>query len=906
MTHVNLDDPNSIPFGQLSPYNDKVLISYERGYTKDVSTSVVAFVYGGLIKHPNSRQLMLREFPRIVREKAITMYYSERNQIMIEALKKALAQKYKNIQSKKALLQTGSRLIDFIPGVDIFANNIVGEEMMAIRHRIRQLERSNIIDRAQKEERENIGWLYRVQQELERLHNAGKDIKKFDFVHYKQIARELRIDHENSEGRILPKHLTAELRMILEDDELAGILSFWIRNRIGNDDDDSAEILFRNKKKVMNAFFSSKGFSEADIQTHLSAMDEIAQNDMMTRIFFLWKKGAIGVDVKVEDVPNSKAMSFDDIVAKYQQSMSEGQRKGLIEISRGDNGDLTMAEISNMEGGQPIQIQDVNSQDLNSLNFQQTIEMGNYTFPSVISYIFYEGLRHLNVEHSTAYQQSHGDVMALINFYYDNINSNIDRTVRERVPIAVSNLYRKNIQTAHNKLDRLLVTTGDAPLNLKLTDSVDQLFAELFPAELAKIREQLKYKVGDQKVNPLSENELPKAPIDIMMKDVIPNEAEKKWLLSEVNEVVRGLKLFRECQTKKTGKNEPLSKKNVDKVMSLYTMCFDSKSVKGNIDVESAELPVDFVQHIHRSEKLGKYAIDQVWSYLLFLRSGLARLYITSSITSSITEQTIDQFKKISSRLSERSLQTDPSGKVMFSAGMDVKDRVKKNHIANAFLSILYTVQPSTGMVKLDASDFEFASQLLSGSKSKSSSETNSSDHIIRFLQRNSMLKESDIPSISRIVGDSLANLCNDEKAMGRVLAFEIKESSQHDDEDIFDRGDGGEGGEGGEGVNDNDVGMDDEDLKKNDEKNDDEGEDRGDRDSYDDNEDNEDNGDIIQNAKNERDRRQKMKKAMTNDDNKKVTLEDLLESESDNEGGDGDGDGGDYDDDGDRFANDD
>lgn len=897
MTHVNLDDPNSIPFGQLSPYNDKVLISYERGYTKDVSTSVVAFVYGGLIKHPNSRQLILREFPRIVREKAITMYYSERNQIMIEALKKALAQKYKNIQSKKALLQTGARLIDFIPGVDIFSNNIVGEEMMAIRHRIRQLERSNIIDRAQKEERENIGWLYRVQQELERLHNKGEDLSKFDFVHYKQIARDLRIDHENAEGRILPKHLTAELRMILEEDELAGILSFWIRNRIGNDDDDSAEILFRNKKKVMNAFFSSKGFSEADIQTHLSAMDEIAKNDMMTRIFFLWKKGAIGVDVDVEEASPSKAMSFDDIVAKYQQSISEGQRKGLIEISRGDNGDLTMAEISNMEGGQPIQIQDVNSQDLNSLNFQQTIEMGNYTFPSVISYIFYEGLRQLGVEHSTAYQQSHGDVMALINFYYDNINSNIDRTVRERVPIAVSNLYRKNIQTAHNKLDRLLVTTGDAPLNLKLTDSVDQLFVELFPAELAKIREQLKYKVGDQKVNPLSENELPKAPIDIMMKDVIPNDAEKKWLLSEVNEVVRGLKLFRECQAKKTGKNEPLSKKNIDKVMSLYTMCFDSKSVKGNIDVESAELPVDFVQHIHRTEKLGKYAIDQVWSYLLFLRSGLASLY-----QSSITEQTIDQFKNISSRLSERSLQTDPAGRVLFSTGMNVKDRVKKNHIANAFLSILYTVQPSTGMVKWDALDFEFASQLLSGSKSKDN-ESSNIDHIIRFLQRNSMLKESDIPSISRIVGNAL-NLCTDEKAMGRVLAFEIKES-QHDDEDIFDRGDGVQ-----DGKEENDVGMDEEDLKKDSEDAEEDEEDREDAEDMEDmDSDEEKDDDIVQNVQKERIRRQKMKDAMKNykEKEKKITLDDLLESDkSDNESEDDGGDGGDYDEDGGRFDNDD
>ena len=892
MTSVNLDDPNSIPFGQLSPYNDKVLISYERGYTKDVSTSVVAFVYGGLIKHPNSRQLILREFPRLVREKAITMYYAERNQIIIDAVKKALAQKYKNIQSKKALLQTGSRLIDFVPGVDIFANNIIGEEMMAIRHRIRQNERSNIVDRAQQQERENIGWLYRVQQELERLHNASKDIKKYDFVHYKQIARDLRIDHENADGRISRKNLTPELRMILEDDELAGILSFWISLRRGYDDSDS-EILVRNKNKVMNAFFSSKGFSDADIQTHLSAMDDSTKNDMMTRIFFLWKKGAIAIDVDVEDAPKAVAMSFDEIVAKYNQNISEEKRQQLIKIGSQDNGDVTMADISNIEGGQPIQIQDVNSQDIHSLNFQQTIEMGNYTFPSVISYIFYEGLRNLNVDHSVAYNLSHGDVMALINFYYKNVNSNIDRVVRERVPIAVSNLYRKNIQTVHNKLDRLLVTTGDEPLNLKLTEAVDPLFVELFPAELSKIRENLKW----ANVLPFSDEELPKAPIDVTMTDVIPNEAEKKWLLSEVNEVVRGLKLFRECQAKK-GKNEPLSKKNVDKVMNLYTMCFDSKAVKGNINVESAELPADFVQHIHRTEKLGKYAIDQVWSYLLFLRSGFSTLY-----RSSVTEQTIEQFKNISSRLTQRSLQTDPAGRVLFSSGMDVKDRVKKNHIANAFLSILYTVQPSTGMVKWDAADFEFASSLLSGSKSSNSTNNSNSDNIIRFLQSNSMLKETDVNTISRIVGNAL-DLCTDEKAMGRVSAFEIKESFQRDDDDIFDRGGDGEENHG-IGKDENDVGMDDEELKK-DADSDDEGN-VEDVESDDDN-DNEDN--IVQNAKKERARRQKLKDSMKNDkdDKKKVTLEDLLHTESDNsdnEGG-GEGDGGDYDDDGGRFDNDD
>ena len=891
MTSVNLDDPNSIPFGQLSPYNDKVLISYERGYTKDVSTSVVAFVYGGLIKHPNSRQLILREFPRLVREKAITMYYAERNQIIIDAVKKALAQKYKNIQSKKALLQTGSRLIDFVPGVDIFANNIIGEEMMAIRHRIRQNERSNIVDRAQQQERENIGWMYRVQQELERLNNTGKDIKKYDFVHYKQIARDLRIDHENAEGRISRKNLTPELRMILEDDELAGILSFWISLRRGYDDSDS-EILVRNKNKVMNAFFSSKGFSDADIQTHLSAMDDSTKNDMMTRIFFLWKKGAIAIDVDVEDAPKAVAMSFDEIVAKYNQNISEEKRQQLIKIGSQDNGDVTMADISNIEGGQPIQIQDVNSQDIHSLNFQQTIEMGNYTFPSVISYIFYEGLRNLNVDHSVAYNLSHGDVMALINFYYKNVNSNIDRVVRERVPIAVSNLYRKNIQTVHNKLDRLLVTTGDEQLNLKLTEAVDPLFVELFPAELSKIRENLKW----ANVLPFSDEELPKAPIDVTMTDVIPNEAEKKWLLSEVNEVVRGLKLFRECQAKK-GKNEPLSKKNVDKVMNLYTMCFDSKAVKGNINVESAELPADFVQHIHRTEKLGKYAIDQVWSYLLFLRSGFSTLY-----RSSVTEQTIEQFKNISSRLTQRSLQTDPAGRVLFSSGMDVKDRVKKNHIANAFLSILYTVQPSTGMVKWDAADFEFASSLLSGSKSSNSNNSNS-DNIIRFLQSNSMLKETDVNTISRIVGNAL-DLCTDEKAMGRVSAFEIKESFQRDDDDIFDRGGDGEENHG-IGKDENDVGMDDEELKK-DADSDDEGN-VEDVESDDDN-DNEDN--IVQNAKKERARRQKLKDSMKNDkdDKKKVTLEDLLHTESDNsdnEGG-GEGDGGDYDDDGGRFDNDD
>ena len=895
MTHVNLDDPNSIPFGQLSPYNDKVLISYERGYTKDVSTSVVAFVYGGLIKHPNSRQLILREFPRLVREKAITMYYAERNQIIIDAVKKALAQKYKNIQSKKALLQTGSRLIDFVPGVDIFANNIIGEEMMAIRHRIRQNERSNIIDREQEQERENIGWLYRVQQELERLYNAGKDIKKYDFVHYKQIARDLRIDHENAEGRISRKHLTPELRMILEHDELAGILSFLISLRRGSYDDSDSEILVRNKNKVMNAFFSSKGFSDADIQTHLSAMDDATKNEMMTRIFFLWKKGAIGIDVNVEDAPKAVAMSFDEIVAKYNQNISDEKRQQLIQIGSQDNGDVTMAEISDIQGGQPIQIQDVNSQDFHSLNFQQTIEMGNYTFPSVISYIFYEGLRHLNVEHSVAYQQSHGDVMALINFYYENINANIDRVVRERVPIALSNLYRKNIQTVYNKLDRLLVTTGDEPLNLKLTEAVDPLFVELFPAELSKIREKLKW----ANVLPFSDNELPTAPIDVTMKDVIPNEAEKKWLLSEVNEVVRGLKLFRECQAKKTGKNEPLSKKNVDKVMNLYTLCFDSKAVKGNIDVESAELPVDFVQHIHRTEKLGKYAIDQVWSYLLFLRSGFSTLY-----RSSVTEQTIEQFKNISSRLTQRSLQTDPTGRVLFSAGMDVKDRVKKNHIANAFLSILYTVQPSTGMVKWDAADFEFASSLLSGSKSSNNSDQNdNSDNIIRFLQSNSMLKETDVNTISRVVGNAL-DLCTDEKAMGRVSAFEIKESFQRADDDIFDRGVDGEDNHG-VGKEENDVGMDDEELKKKDVDSDDEGNVEDVESEVDENDDNEDN--IVQNAKNERARKQKLKDAMKNDkDDKKkekVTLDDLLESDkSDNEGDDD----GDYDDDGGRFDNDD
>jgi len=220
--------------------------------------------------------------------------------------------------------------------------------------------------------------------------------------------------------------------------------------------------------------------------------------------------------------------------------------------------------------------------------------------------------------------------------------------------------------------------------------------------------------------------------------------------------------------------HEPLDKKQIDAVMNLYMKCFHHMKW----DVTQSDLPSDFL----KDEKLGKYAVDQLWSYLLFLRSGLKRVLPDVDVN----EQIIARFKRISFRLTEKDVTRDPSGRVLFPAGMKVENREQKNHIMNAILSILHSLS-----LRGDVADVAFVSSLLvSGDKSEGGEDGKDNSHIIHFLRYKAL--SGNLDAIANIVRNVLGYHSNS-SVMSRVLYFSsLNKGDDHDHvEDLFDdRGD--------------------------------------------------------------------------------------------------------------------
>lgn len=208
---IKLFDPESIPFGKLSPnYMYEMYIK-----TDNVKTmSVISYAYAGLVGPGGVRNYILKAAPKEAKNIALDTLTHNQDEIFMSSLRRALKEKYKDGNMRKALLSTGN---NFLVCTTPDGINLYGEELMKIRSDLFKQQ----YDDLKKNEKITQEYIYSVYLTLEYLILSGdNDLNIFKGLQVKQIEDKLNQMNIFLSKKSLPPKISPELQKIFQDPQI--------------------------------------------------------------------------------------------------------------------------------------------------------------------------------------------------------------------------------------------------------------------------------------------------------------------------------------------------------------------------------------------------------------------------------------------------------------------------------------------------------------------------------------------------------------------------------------------------------------------------------------------------------------------------------------------------------------
>ena len=100
-----LSEETEMPFQLLSPTCDKHTILIQQRSTNKVeqSSSMMAYVYAGIVHHPAARLQLLADFPRTAQQRAIAKHQQEKQERCLVAIQSGMEMKYRDIRARKQI-----------------------------------------------------------------------------------------------------------------------------------------------------------------------------------------------------------------------------------------------------------------------------------------------------------------------------------------------------------------------------------------------------------------------------------------------------------------------------------------------------------------------------------------------------------------------------------------------------------------------------------------------------------------------------------------------------------------------------------------------------------------------------------------------------------------------------------
>jgi hypothetical protein len=838
---LNVSDVKSVPFGKLSAlYNNltpPIVLGDKRSKTEK-SSSIVSYVYAGLVAHPSIRLAILSDFSEEARKLALQQYEKEKNHFLIQRAYLALEKKYnESAEMKKRLLQTGIRQIEYHSELAVFSdNNVIGKKIMRIRDNLRRVELDHAQERENKEERIRKMRLYNVFNALKDLHREGNDLSEYLYQSFDEIASKLGIREQDVEtSRIaLPENLEKVLRNYPAH---SAILATLIRSK--NKSDRANQILHENMMLVRNAYIDDilrkKGVKQGDLieqrDKYISENISKMPADFSSRLYFLWKKGTFVIpnDVKrlIKDIPDipDREISYEEVAESFERDILDHFKDDVdmddktsryasltklmndMKDNKKDKKDVTMDDIHNMSGkDEKIVIHEADNRDSHHAHSMTSKNNLEYT---PMQSVVYAGMREMNIPLRQILEFLKRD--SYIERYFRLLEDNKERIVESRLVKALESVYNTENSEVGDKMPRLLVATGNSKL---VYEDDDEFFSKLFQEKLGEIRTSLR----EKGVQPLPADELPQKPVVAEMKDFTQDKPTKVWVLSQIDDILYGLKAFRDYLDVRV-----LSDRHVDCIMKLYTNEGLIDRMADDLDVANDNIPADFINHIKKYNRGArvfnmKYTSQRLWDHAVLLLTMFNNLKKTlKKPVDFSTFEKLSKLSKLSENISAEDIDNTDIDAVVLNfkkntghlrAPRDVNDDYKKNHIANAAMSIIANIKKCNSLpTSWDRSDFLFAFSILSTQKKLDVNPISRDESDFPYIQ-DFLLKKLKGPRresfehIAIMFAVLLETLVKEEGVLSRVMFFsknskmeEMKEMKEEGDDegDVKDEDDEGQ-----------------------------------------------------------------------------------------------------------------
>lgn len=369
---IKLFDPESIPFGKLSPnYMYEMYIK-----TDNVKTmSVISYAYAGLVGPGGVRNYILKAAPKEAKNIALDTLTHNQDEIFMTSLRRALKEKYKDPNMRKALLSTGNNFLVCTTPEGI---NLYGEELMKIRSDLFKQQYDDI----KKNEKITQEYIYSIYLTLEYLILSGdNDLNIFKGLQLKEIEDKLNKMNIFVSKKSLPPIISPELQKIFREPQIMvdSLQKLYLEKYYqAHQEKIKLDVMVKYINEILDKYFADK---------NLSKNEEREQRAQMKNNFFL----SLTPNEKEEFLERIYALNTKMVVDSKENIGTRVFKFGSDDESNNESNDESNDVTEDMIKEQ-ISIF-LNDSDLSQINMNSVFQNIEATFGDSVLKIFKNFIR---------------------------------------------------------------------------------------------------------------------------------------------------------------------------------------------------------------------------------------------------------------------------------------------------------------------------------------------------------------------------------------------------------------------------------------------------------------------------------------------------------------------------------
>lgn len=656
--NINTIDLNQAdgPFGKLSPFYQNLnptIITDKDSSKEEESPNLLTYVYAGIIIEKVFRKRIFDRDPHHARDDSYSIFTKEVDAIASHTATRVIERLYtENSEELKVLLRTGKRTILYeFPTQMIFANNnMLGKALMAHREKMRRTLRDKLTMQNVASNKRRLNETYTAYNHLSQLAGQGVNLfKRYKNMRVGDIVKETGIRTSANSIDELP----AILQRVVSDPKYDGILAELVMATRFNVD----EAIGAAKAAVKQAYYNIRltGSNEEKMAQRNAMEEELRKtgkmNEFENRLLWMFKNGKIlsasdrsklstsmnsRLDEILKDGDFPLGKSVDDIFKDFKgESSSESSSITMAELE----GDGNEGDIWHVEDLPDILFKEMYASLYSVFKIQHDDKSSKLKvgIPIQEAYKLMSGASSIN-DLERIFQEIKDEYCELI--------------MQKRCEVALRMIYKD----PKSEMARLLATVGERRLVLDMPESPN------LSAFIVKMMDEIRHSPSFvEKVVPLTRldyvrnvrrDNMGLKKETTKMADIFKGE-ELDWILAKIDDVMHGVKRFREYKKRKFETNN-VDDEDIKCVLAMYTNCVSCAMDKMTTYrrkklLSHKDVPSDFSEKYRGYSRKGT---TMLWNYALILHNMLTELKETLKSTG--LKLSIEKMTKIASILSNK------------------------------------------------------------------------------------------------------------------------------------------------------------------------------------------------------------------------------------------------------------